>query len=85
MNVLELKEELDSLGVKENQYALKGDLNPDSIVLYHSYDEWQVFYLDERGGRNDERIFKSENEACLYIYQLFVESKRIEKDSGLRT
>lgn len=78
MNKLELKGELDLLNVDSNSYSLNGVLNPDSIILYNSYDTWQVFYLDERGGRDDEKLFQSEEEACKYILKLFKDSKAIE-------
>ena len=79
MNKNELKTKLNLLVVDPQAYSLEGELIPDSIVLFNSYHDWVVFYLDERGGRNDEKVFASENEACTYIYNLFKESKKIEK------
>ena len=76
MNKKELKEKLDSLGINENFYSLVGDLLPDRVILYNSYNDWLVFYFDERGNRNDEQTFNSENEACQYIYNCF---KKLEK------
>jgi len=76
MNRIELKDKLDLLGGDESQYSLSGDLEPDRIILFHSYNEWQVFYLDERGGRNGMKLFKSENDACIYLYQLFLNRKK---------
>ncbi len=78
MNRNDLIEQLNLLGVSANSYSLNGELFPDRIVMYHSYNDWEVFYLDERGGRNDERVFSSEDDACRYIYKLFKESKDIE-------
>ena len=71
MNKSELKEKLDLLGINENFYSLSGALLPDRVILYNSYDEWLVLYFDERGNRNDEQTFSSENEACQYIYNKF--------------
>jgi len=51
---------------------------PDNIVLYNSYNKWEVFFFDERGNRNDVKEFDSEIEACEHIYKLFKESKAIE-------
>jgi hypothetical protein len=79
MDKKELQNKLDFLGVDSNQYSLEGELNPYSIILYHSYNNWNVFYLDERGGRDNENIFHSESEACKYIYKLFKEYKEIEE------
>jgi hypothetical protein len=85
MNKEELKIKLDLLGVKPKQYSLNGELEADSIILFHYYNNWQVFYLDERGGRNNQKDFPSENEACWYIYKLFEDAKKIEEQFGIRT
>lgn len=85
MNQLELREKLNLLGVKEYQYSLNGDLAPDRIILFHNHNEWQVFYLDERGTRNNVKIFESEEAACLYIYQLFYESSKISRQFRIKT
>jgi hypothetical protein len=78
MDKIELKTKLDLLGVNSHEYSLDGELIPDNIILYNSHDKWEVFYLDERGGRNDEKVFGFEKEACEHIYKLFKESKEIE-------
>lgn len=78
MNKKDLNKELDLLKVNQDFYSLNGDLTPDTIVLYENYDFWEVFYFDERGNINNKKVFKSEKEACLYIYNLFVKSKEIE-------
>jgi hypothetical protein len=72
VNKVELKTKLDSLGINENFYSLDGQPLPDRIVLYQSYDNWNVFYFDERGNRNDEAAFASESEACQYIYNILI-------------
>ncbi|NOU62363.1 hypothetical protein [Marinifilum caeruleilacunae] len=78
MNKKDLKEELDLLNVNQEFYSLNGDLIPDTIVLVENYDLWEVFYFDERGSINNKKDFKTEKEACLYIYNLFVKSKEIK-------
>lgn len=78
MNKEELKYELDKLNVRPEFYSLEGELLPDRIVLYHNYAKWEVFYFDERGNRDDEKIFFSESDACSYIYGIFKERKKIE-------
>lgn len=75
MNKDELKKELDKLGINSNEYSLNGDIDSDKIVLYQNYDKWEVFYFDERGGRNDEKVFCHEEDACSYIYELFKSNK----------
>ena len=79
MNKNELQKKLDILGVDSCQYSLDGGLNRDCLILYHSYHDWNVFYFDERGGRNNERTFHSESDACEYIFNLFIETSNIEK------
>ncbi len=81
----ELKKKMDLLKINPNQYSLYGDLKSDAIILYPNYSKWEVFYLDERGGRNDERVFLSEQEACNYIYRLFEMSQSVAKKYGLNT
>jgi hypothetical protein len=82
MDKKELIAKLNILGVDSNLYSLDGELNPDCIILYNSYNDWTVFYLDERGVRNDEKIFHSESKAYEYIYKLFKESKDLEKKNS---
>jgi hypothetical protein len=78
MNKQKLKRELERLNVDKRLYSLDGELKPDAIIMYNSYNQWEVFYLDERGGRNDKKIFDSEEKACNYVYKLFKESKEME-------
>lgn len=80
-----LKLELDLLSVNPAQYSLNGEFKPDSIILFHKYNVWEVFYLDERGGRNDERSFTSEGEACKYIYRIFKDAKEVESKFRIKT
>ena len=78
MNKNELKNKLDVLGVAPHAYSLEGKLVPDNIVLNNSYHIWEVFYFDERGGKNNQQVFDTESDACEHIYKLFKESKAIE-------
>lgn len=78
MNRTDLRDKLNSLRVKPELYSLEGELLPDRIILYNSYNTWEVFYLGERGERSDMKLFSSEDEACEYIYVLFKEAKEIE-------
>lgn len=76
MNRAELKTKLDILGINENFYSLDGLSLSDRIVLYHSYNDWNVFHFDERGNRNNEVTFSSE-EACQYIYEVFINQHEV--------
>jgi len=79
MNREELRRKLDELNVYPGFYSLEGELLPDRIVLYQNYAKWEVFYFDERGNRDNEKVFFSESEACNYIYEHFTTQKEIEK------
>lgn len=83
MKVLELDQKLRDLKIDPLSYSLNGDLKSDAIILFHNYAKWEVFYLDERGGRNEERTFISEEEACLYVYRLFLKGKDVGEKFGL--
>ena len=72
MNINQLKTKLDLLGIKPSQYSLNGDLIPDRLILFQNYYIWEVFYLDERGRREYEKKFSSEDEACDERRQLSV-------------
>ncbi len=71
MNRKDLKFELDKLGVNQSLYSLYGNLECDRIILYENYHRWEVFYLSERGTRENYQVFFTEDEACDYILNLF--------------
>jgi hypothetical protein len=85
MIIEKLKEKLDNLGVAPNRYSLFGELNFDAIILYNNYNKWNVFYLDERGNRIDEKCFDNETEACSYIYKIFKDARGIEEKYRINT
>lgn len=78
MKRAELKRSLDEMGVNPGFYSLDGELLPDRIVLYPNYDIWEVFYFDERGNRDRQRMFASESDACQYIYDFFKKKERLD-------
>lgn len=71
MNRVELIKKLDGLNVPNSFYDLDGNLLPDRIILYNSYNDWIVFYLDERGNRHEQKVFNSEVKALNYIFERF--------------
>ncbi|MBK9564730.1 MAG: hypothetical protein IPO37_05955 [Saprospiraceae bacterium] len=79
MTILQLEKKLIKLNVSQREFSLKGDLMFDAINLIRNYDKWEVFYLDEKGNRNDQLKFDDESSACEHIYSLFKESKRISR------
>lgn len=67
MNIVNLLKELDELGVPKRYYSIDGKLLSDSYVLNEVYGKWEYFYFDERGNKNNCKIFDDENEACLFF------------------
>ena len=83
MDTKELKEKLIELKVNPNHYSLNGELKPDAVILFQNYNKWEVYYFDERGGKNDVRTFNSEKDACSYFYSLFKDAKAVENEFGI--
>ncbi|WP_341840149.1 hypothetical protein [Chitinophaga caseinilytica] len=85
MTLLELDLKLRDLKINPKNYSLNGDLKSDAIILFHNFENWNVFYLDDRGGRSEEKIFATEGEACLHIYKHFLIEKDIADKFNLNT
>ncbi len=64
-----------------NLYSLNGLLKPDSIILdnFDNKKIWRVYYFDEKGNTNNEKIFYSENEAVNYLYNILKNYTDIDK------
>ena len=75
MNRNELLRVLNKEGISPNKYSLYGELQSDRIIIYENYNVWEVFYLDERGGRQMFKRCRSEEEACDFVYQTLMTSK----------
>ena len=72
MNKVELSKQLQSMGISPNKYSLEGSVATwDTIVLVKNYNIWKVLYIDERGNQNELASFKTENDACKFIYNEF--------------
>ncbi len=74
MNREELSSKLNEEGFETHLYSLYGDLLPDRIILYENYNNWEIFYIDDRGGRHILTICHSENNACWFLYNYLKES-----------
>lgn len=74
MNLIELKDKLYWNNVPERWYSLDEGLKSDAHHLYKNYSKWEYFFLDEKGGRNDNRIFLRDEEAFNYLW------KKIERE-----
>ncbi|MDO5291795.1 MAG: hypothetical protein Q4F05_03490 [bacterium] len=63
MNVKELENELERLGISKNLYSImQGGFLNEKLCLVHE-DEWKIYY-SERGKRTGEKEYSSEAEAC---------------------
>ncbi len=76
----ELEIKLKAEGFAPNTYSLYGELNTYSIVIYHNYYIWEVFYLDERGGRNMLGLCSSEDEACDLLYRELMKERSLRNE-----
>ena len=67
MNVTGLIRKLDEIGVPKRDYSINGDLLPDTHFLNQVYGKWEYFYFDEKGNKEDYRMFDNESDACKYM------------------
>jgi hypothetical protein len=75
MNKKELRKLLIAENIRVDWYSLDGELIPDRTVLGQSGNGWRVFYFGDRGEISEDKYFKSETEACEYLYKLLVEQR----------
>ncbi len=76
MTVDELQIILGNLGIPERSYSINANLKSDIHVLRKISDVWEYFYVDERGGQdNDHRFFKTEDEASRYLLKVLIEER----------
>jgi hypothetical protein len=81
MDLLELKDRLYWANVPDRWYSLNEGLKPDACILYENYSRWEFFYLDEKGGRNDFKVFSNAEEAYDYLWskmEYLLQSSKIE-------
>jgi hypothetical protein len=71
VNISQLEQELDRLGIAKNRYSINGHLAGDTYVLNQVYSKWEYFYFDEKGNRIGYRNFDHENDACEYLLEKF--------------
>jgi hypothetical protein len=71
------RKELTELLHKEriHQRFLCDEWQDDSIVLYHNYVTWEVYYAGD-GIRNCLKVCYSEDEACNFIYRYMTSFRR---------
>ena len=71
MNVDEMKEEINRLGISPRVYSINAELGSDKCIFRQVHNYWECFYMDERGNQNNSyRRFMNESEACNYFINL---------------
>ena len=65
MRLNDVREIVESARVDPTYFSLDGERHEALCLLAHG-QSWQVF-LSERGERYEERVFDSEDEACVYF------------------
>lgn len=70
MDILDLEKILDEIGVPKRYYSINGDLSSDTYILNEIYGKWECFYFDEKGNRNNYKIFTNVNDACMYMLSI---------------
>jgi hypothetical protein len=69
MKKQELEQKLIMNGIPNDMYSLIGGLPNEAYCLENNHTHWEVYY-SERGLKTNLKKFKSEEEACGYIYEL---------------
>lgn len=77
MTRVELSEKLKNAEVKPQYYSLYGKLVNDAFIMEKIGETWNVYYF-ERGSKDMEQNFKSENEACEYIYNILKDEPSVK-------
>ncbi len=65
MNIVQLKQELENLGVPRRVYSLNG-WKDERLCLELRDNKWSIFFV-ERGEERDLKQFSSEAQACDYM------------------
>lgn len=81
MKIAELKLKLQELGIPQNIYSLKGNISNPGTVLYKNYAKWEVINVGDKGEQKITKIFYTEEEACQFILNQFIEYKKIMDDN----
>jgi len=77
MKITELKEKLQELNIPESIYNLNGDISNPGMILYKNYDKWEIIHVGDKGEQIIAKIFYTEEEACQFILNEFIEYKNI--------
>lgn len=84
MNKIELKTELDDLGILPENYSLDGVLKPMATILEFSNSKWYTFDYDERGRVQDKKLFDTEDQACQDVLTRMIQLKKFREKHNLK-
>jgi hypothetical protein len=65
MNIQQLQNELDRLGVSRRLYSLRG-WSDEKLCLENRQGQWHVYFV-ERGQERPMKVFESEEQACEFM------------------
>lgn len=70
MQVLELKDKLQTMGVSSSTYSINSAEYPnEAYSIFWNGSEWEVYY-SERGQKRGLKMFVNEADACEYFVKL---------------
>jgi hypothetical protein len=64
VNIKQLENTLLKMNVSSSYYTINGSLKTDTYVLNEVHGKWEYFYFDEKGNRQNYKVFEKEEEAC---------------------
>jgi hypothetical protein len=73
MNTNELRKNLNFNGIPQRWYLINEGKKSDTHILEEYNGLWKYYYFDEKGNIRNECHFRSEAEACKYIYDKLIE------------
>lgn len=75
MKKQELEQRLVTEGIPRNSYCLNGGLPSEAYCLNEYYGTWEVYY-SEKGNKTRLKLFRNEDEACNYFYDILISDFR---------
>ena len=77
MTKSELKSELNKINVPKEHYSLNEGIKVDAYIVEKYNDIWRYYYFDEKGQGSDLNLFKSEEDAYIYLLKEFKEQLKL--------
>lgn len=77
-----LNKRLQKLGIPSSYFSLDGGLEEGAFVLHDNRQNFEIF-LFERGNRFELKTFRTEGEACEYLYERLRQLKETNDQFGI--